>query len=366
MSKLLVLKSLEVKRFRAFKHLRIEKLSRVNLIVGKNNVGKTSLLEAVWLFAQQGSPKAIWQMLDARSETGMAASQNGSRSEGQLLAISQLFHGRQDRRKDTKWSYSEMDVDKRREVSIGDGKNGIQIDIDLQQQSNSLKQRIIHVLIHKENEEDFTETGWDLADDIREATWKHDLPCVFVSAHGLSDSEIALLSDNATLQNRTEQVFESLRLISPALDRVDLVNNQQTQQRTLAVAKLAGMESRIPLRSLGEGMNRLFGLSLAISDSKDGILLVDEIDTGLHYSVLSKMWKLVFETARRLNVQVFATTHSKDCIEAFEQAMRQNNLDDGLVIKLHAKDNAPGEVEAIVIDKDILEVAVREDIEVRD
>jgi AAA15 family ATPase/GTPase len=366
MSDTLALDSLEIKNFRAFKHLRIERLARVNLIVGRNNVGKTSLLESIWLFAERGSPRIVWQILDLRSETGIAPNQNGSRVDGQLVALSQLFYGRDDRRRDTNSSYSEMENEKRREIYVGDDKNGIQFDIDLDQQPNAPKQRFIHVLVHKDTEDDFEDLGWNLSEDMRDAMWKHELPCVYIPARGLSEGETASLSDRATIQNRTDQVFEALRLISPIIDRVDFVNNYQTQQRTLAMAKIIGLENRVPLRSLGEGMNRLFGLSLAISDSKDGILLVDEIDTGLHYSVLSKMWKLVFETARRLNVQVFATTHSKDCIEAFEQAMRQNNLDDGLVIKLHAKDNAPGEVEAIVIDKDILEVAVREDIEVRD
>ena len=73
---------------------------------------------------------------------------------------------------------------------------------------------------------------------------------------------------------------------------------------------------RIPVGSLGDGIWRLLGVALALVRASGGVLLVDEIDTGLHYSVLVDMWRLVFETARKLDVQVFATTHSRDCYEA--------------------------------------------------
>ena len=73
---------------------------------------------------------------------------------------------------------------------------------------------------------------------------------------------------------------------------------------------------RIPIGSMGEGIWRLLGIALALAEARGGVLLVDEIDAGLHYSVLVDMWRLVFETARSLDVQVFATTHSRDCYEA--------------------------------------------------
>lgn len=73
---------------------------------------------------------------------------------------------------------------------------------------------------------------------------------------------------------------------------------------------------RIPVGSMGDGIWRLLGITLAMVQARGGVLLVDEIDTGLHYSVLVDMWRLVLETARSLDVQVFATTHSRDCYEA--------------------------------------------------
>lgn len=64
----LLLESLEIQNFRGFHHLQIEKLGRVNLIVGKNNIGKTSLLEALELYARRGAPELIRQFLRSRND----------------------------------------------------------------------------------------------------------------------------------------------------------------------------------------------------------------------------------------------------------------------------------------------------------
>ena len=81
--------------------------------------------------------------------------------------------------------------------------------------------------------------------------------------------------------------------------------------------------SRVPLDSFGEGMRRLLALSLSLSDCTDGLLLVDEIDTGLHWTVMEDLWQLVIGAARDRNVQVFATTHSYDCVKGFASLLER-------------------------------------------
>ena len=75
---------------------------------------------------------------------------------------------------------------------------------------------------------------------------------------------------------------------------------------------------------MGDGIWRLLGLALALARTEGGILLVDEIDTGLHYGVMENMWKLVNETAKKHNIQVFATTHSRDCYESLAVVCRDS------------------------------------------
>ena len=109
-------------------------------------------------------------------------------------------------------------------------------------------------------------------------------------------------------------------------------------------------------------MNRLLGLSMALASAQNGLLLVDEVETGLHYSILPKVWQLIFQTAARLNIQVFATTHSWDCIEAFQRANSLQNEAEGMLIRLEAK---PDKTKVTSFDKESLAIVTREQIEVR-
>lgn len=88
-------------------------------------------------------------------------------------------------------------------------------------------------------------------------------------------------------------------------------------------SSLIGTGRPEPLGNLGEGMNRMLALAIGLVRSADGILLVDEIENGLHYSVQPDLWRMIFETAQELNVQVFATTHSYDCVQAFERVAQE-------------------------------------------
>jgi len=90
--------ALEINNFRGFKHLKLDKLGRVNLIVGKNNVGKTSLLEALAMYARRGSPALIWDILEARHESARirGVARNTTDIQNRIEDVRFLFYGRQD------------------------------------------------------------------------------------------------------------------------------------------------------------------------------------------------------------------------------------------------------------------------------
>ena len=114
---------------------------------------------------------------------------------------------------------------------------------------------------------------------------------------------------------------------------------------------------------MGDGMYRFLLLSLTIVTAENGVLLVDEIETGLHYEAQTDMWRLILETAKELNVQVFATTHSWDCIAAFQEALSQ--VEDKSIGKLFRLDNKYGNIRAVEYNAEDLDIAVRNSIEVR-
>jgi AAA15 family ATPase/GTPase len=111
-------------------------------------------------------------------------------------------------------------------------------------------------------------------------------------------------------------------------------------------------------------MLRTLGIALALVNAKDGLLLIDEFENGLYYTIQPDIWKLIFRIARRLNIQVFATTHSWDCIEAFQVAASSiaEQQNEGLLIRLELIHNT---IVPTLFDERELSIAAREHIEVR-
>ncbi len=322
MTSSLILNSLEIKNFRAFRHLQIERLGRVNLIVGKNNVGKTSLLEALQLYATAGNQRIIEDLLAGRKEDIYTHQAKLSARDRQVLTIKNLLSGRK--------PITDELIDP---IQIGDFNSNR----DLLSLQVSLDPNTVKISSSTSDTHHY----------------------IFIAATGLHDQIIRQLWDNIALTNLETDILAALQIIAPFIERINLIGSQRTP-----IARATNFDDPVPLGSLGEGMNRIFGVVLALVNAKDGFLLIDEIDSGLHYSVQTKLWRLIFEVARRLNVQVFATTHSWDCIEAFQEAAREDEAE-GLLISLRRKQPDEDDIVAIIIDESELDVVTREQIEVR-
>lgn len=113
---------------------------------------------------------------------------------------------------------------------------------------------------------------------------------------------------------------------------------------------------------MGDGITRLFHIILALVNAKNGVLLVDEFENGLHWSVQEKVWETVFQLAERLDVQVFATTHSRDCVQAFQAAWERYPSQ---VAYYRMEADSQGEVQARRYSLDTLADSIATDVETR-
>ncbi|WP_198648876.1 ATP/GTP-binding protein [Cyanothece sp. BG0011] len=136
--------------------------------------------------------------------------------------------------------------------------------------------------------------------------------------------------------------------------------SQYTKQIRL---KIKGKNQPIPLSSMGEGMKKIFGLVIKAVILENGVLLIDEIERGLHYTAQTNMWRLLIKIAQEFNVQIFATTHSRDCTCAFQEALE--DTEDKSVSKLFRLDNKYGKLRAVKSDYDEISTAINQKIEVR-
>jgi AAA15 family ATPase/GTPase len=362
----LLLDSLEIKGYRCFEHLTIEKLGRVNLIVGKNNIGKTSLLEAIRIYAQNGKPSLILDLMESRNEI----SKNIKDRQDFLEPLENLFYGRT-LDQTNKISIGKSSKDKRKltlEIDYKDGES-IQQSVlptlskqDFYEDSQSLvlsmfvgKDRLVSLPLISDS---FNRFGFM---SERRVDFKR-IDLQFVQANGLGVEEIASLWDSVVLTELEDFATHSLRLISPEVDRISFRGEERRNIR-IPIVKTTLAEKPIPLRSLGEGMSRILGISLSLANAKNGILIVDEIESGLHYSVLPDVWKLIFKTAKDLNVQVFATTHSDDCIKAFNEVANANDeKDDGMLIRLERQGD---KIIAKTVVEERLALAIEHGVEMR-
>ena len=123
-----------------------------------------------------------------------------------------------------------------------------------------------------------------------------------------------------------------------------------------------GVGRLVPLPLMGEGMVRLADMMLNIGNAQDGVVLIDEIENGLHYTILHKVWEAIEQATREFNTQLFATTHSLECIIAAHRAFSKSEKYD---FRLHRLDLIDDLIHVVTYDKDSLEAAIETGLEVR-
>jgi AAA domain, putative AbiEii toxin, Type IV TA system len=197
------------------------------------------------------------------------------------------------------------------------------------------------------------------------------------------------LWDRVALTSGAANVVNALRVIAP-VEGIALIADPAAYREgeRVGMALVTSETEPVPLASLGDGMLRVFELALATefaasrvapsstmlttnANEADGdifiaidepILLIDEVEIGVHYSALPDVWRYLFRAARERGIQVFATTHSWDCIEAFQQAAAEEPEGSALLMRLEQKGQ---EHRAVLFDQDELPTVTKHHIEVR-
>jgi predicted ATPase len=367
----LLIDRLHIKDFRQFEDLRIERLGRVNLIVGRNGVGKTSLLEAVRVLATAGAEDALWDIVSARSEQ-VPAKLTGQAQDNRRLPFASLFC-----RSTPKFRFHIESRTRTLAARLAweriDGPEG-----------DSPPRRQLIAASETAEVEAALASGsyrWNpilevIADRVRrwipldrtspravfrvpEVRLEND--CLYVGPTGITLADTARLWDQIALTDFEDAVTQSLEIIYPGLVRISLTGSDDDGARIPRV-KRRDYSEPVPLRTLGDGVNRLFGIALALVNARGGILLIDEIENGIHYSVQGQLWRFLIDAAEKFNVQVFATTHSTDAIRAFQWASKAEPHVDGLLTRIEER---YGKLTVTQFDEEDLGIAVAEAIEVR-
>lgn len=326
-----MLDSLLIRNFRLFKEFRMERLNRVNLFVGKNNSGKSSLLEALQVYASNRFPSALLDLVFGREEDWEDSARG---REIQPVAQSEnpfryLFYG---------YHFPEVEGDgievgpetkeadrihiRLRAYQLIEDQNGSRRRVPVSPQEIQLEGFEIGLERLEGNQSSFLHP---LSDHLRayrgfmsvRSSDKFRYNLQSIPAYSLNDLDVATLWDKINLTDLESKVVSCLQIIEPSVKQVALVGESPPRNRRLPIVRLKDSTERIPLKSLGDGMVRLLHISLALVNARDGFLLIDEFENGIHWTVHPKLWEMIFQVAEKLNVQVFATTHSRDCVRGF-------------------------------------------------
>lgn len=360
------LRSLKIEGFRVFRSLHVDRLGRVNLLVGRNNIGKTTVLEALELYASGGDLEALRELLVRRDEMSMkVAVPNDPRALLRLFHQAELPHtemaitATQDDHSEPRGL--EIRAVLARLVRTSEGYERVIVaesEVDLDDPDVEPALRITRL---DGNVITYPFRAF-LRRPLRGPTRHEVLPNAnFVPSGRLSPKDLSSLWDATVLTPREEDLVNALRIIEPKLRRLSMIEVPGRADRVPLVLR-DGQPGPEPLRSMGDGMSRIFEVTLALTASEGGLLLVDEIETGVHFAALEAFWMFVFEVAVNLDVQVFATTHSWDCIRAFQAAAAAHPAD-GSLVRLHHDPN--GNVVSTTFDEEELAIVARRDIEVR-
>lgn len=333
-----LISKVEIENFRCFEKLTVSGLTRVNLIVGGNNSGKTALLEAIAWAADGGDARTILAQLQRREEfISLEGHGNG-------VDLSALFRGTPERltfgsRFSTTLHYaSQKNVglaeavfapDKNRRFlrfsfTMGE-MNGETQKQETQKQEMQKQASDMHMGSQnpsvqgppRRGEETRTSEIAVKGDRVGgDASGNFEGKRVpFVSSNVSNTNELKTVYARVGASRSMTRAEEAMRHLDPRIQRFGFVPSVTGGPDKFEIL-LKGEENGYPIGRFGEGFRRAVRLAFALGDAQGSVLLIDELENGVHYSAMQKILTFLIKTARDLDVQVFVATHSKDVLEA--------------------------------------------------
>lgn len=315
----MLLRDLTIENFRSFEKYQLNGLARVNLLVGDNNCGKTSVLEAVHFVVSRGAFGCLMETFSHRGCSSLV-DMSAHKLTIDFDEIASLFFR----------SNSTTSVDKVRTIVLGvDNEASFRLQLkfndDFTPHQLTSEVQVGSEIVRRESmnlpRPLFPGQKSVNPTPVLERQTSHVLahsPAHFVvPTRGVTIERLSGQWDRLFSQDLEKYAEVAIKIIDPTFSKVHFVQNAKTTSKV--IVDRGGL--RVRLSELGDGVRAALSIGIALGSTRGGTLLVDEIDTGLHYSRLPDMWRMVIKAAQELDVQVFATTHSLDCIRGLDEAI---------------------------------------------
>jgi len=337
-------KNIEINNFRALKQIKVDDFKQFNLIVGENNCGKTSLLEALYLSINPVNSALpgkinnwrgldpfdvnIWKSIFYRYNTDLEISINSETSapiENRHIKIKPRKVP--DMLKTSfveDFTQSDVNLIEESSSTFKTYINGVIINF-YYYDSKGKKSPDYSSLIYLKEE--------FLSADVKTLIGKQIEPFHIEIDTKYKATTDGRFSSSATLFSGFNKRFGELirkKAVSPLINilkKVDL----HLKDIVLIGNKIfvdLDFDELAPLNIMGDGFLNFFALLLNTINTENGILLIDEVQNGIYYKKQELLWDVIFDIAEQYNIQIFATTHSFDCVQAFHNSYVKRNLED--------------------------------------
>jgi AAA15 family ATPase/GTPase len=350
----MVLREIEIENFRGISRASINDFQTINLFVGKNNACKTSVLEAIFLSIGVSNPRlplsidAFRQLVHTEEDdfrfifynldynNSLVIKSRFDNTHCRDLKIYPIFRGEILTNTQSIDNSSSMDINA----------NGISLDFTVKEKNNSEKKYASNIIFEGGR---FTS---EIADDYSEV-----MRGAFLT-NGIVDHKKL---ENIIIQKKQNPLIQALKKIDPSIDNIVIGGNNM-------IYVDIGIQRLIPINLLGDGLKRLLYILVAIADSKDGIVLIDEIENGLHFSAQKVLWASILEASKMYNVQLFITSHSKESLFFLKEVLHENDYQDfqNATACYYLRKDDTNTLKSYKYNFDKFEYAIEQDIELRD
>lgn len=355
------MKTVYIHNFKGIGDYSFDGFKRFNLLVGMNNTGKSSFLEALYLYCNSFSPASVSSIL--RSRGYLDSVKMYDISEDILEAMTSLVSGRN------------LESFYRTPIVIRCDGHEVGCKMVNRVASSSIKEDGLFEIQEFDESSDVIEVG-DVPSLLVRVDGKKAMSytlnrlsssrirseygqrCQLVRTSMINRTDNPFLFDRITMTPYEKNLIPALRIINPKISAINFLKTDSSIDRVPYVAQ-EGVNSRCRLSSMGDGMNRLLTIILALLNCENGVLLLDEFENGLHYSVQEKLWEIIMKLSDDLNVQIFATTHSNDCLKSFVSSGAYKN---GVVVRLEDID---GHMSSVPLVGERLSFALENSFDVR-
>ncbi len=361
------LPSLVIRGFRGIGELRVPRLGAATLITGRNGVGKTTVLEALRLYAARASYPALRELLHRREEVLPEERESPIPVSFEWAS---LFQGRPPLSQTPELVIGPDNASDQLRVRLGktngeglrpwlfetpqsmDGRPEMSLFVSFRGQRRELPVFLMESSRRRLIPDDFDEVNGRLV-------------CETVGPGIRTNHDLARMWDRVALTEEEDRLIEALGVVlSDRPRRIAMIGDggHRSAAGRRVVVKMASQPRPVPLKSLGDGAVRLFSVLVALASARGGFLLIDEAENGIHHEVQASFWSTILTAARMNSVQVVATTHSWDCVSGFARAAASTQAEDVALIRL---ERGEGTVRAVEYGRTELEAVASQGIEVR-